>query len=177
MTKEPTSARLFTALWPDPAARAALARFRDGWTWPPGAKPVADENLHATLHFIGSFPLDRIGALSRGLDAVRMEATTLRAEGSEVWRGGIAVLMLRAEPLLSDLHGQIGSVLSGLGVALDERPFAPHVTLARKARHAAPPAGLPDFEWRAAGFALVESRGGGRADYRVLEVWRAADAG
>lgn len=172
-----SGARLFVALWPDAPIRAQLARLRDGWKWPPGARPVGDENLHATLHFIGSFPRDRIGALSRNLAAVPAETMTLRMAGTEVWRGGIAVLNFQSERRLLALHEQIGTALSGLGVTLDARPFAPHVTLARKASHAEAPAELPGFEWRVTGFALVESLRGSRAAYEVLETWSAIDSG
>ena len=42
------------------------------------------------------------------------------------------------------------------------------MTLARKAAKAEPPAERPAFEWRANGFALVESLPGGSARYEVL---------
>jgi len=58
-------------------------------------------------------------------------------------------------------------VLTRAGIALDARPFAPHVTLARKARKAEPPAGRPGFQWRSGGFVLVESIPGGSARYDV----------
>ncbi|MEP7300166.1 MAG: RNA 2',3'-cyclic phosphodiesterase [Caldimonas sp.] len=174
MTDSPTP-RLFVALWPDAAVRAGLVALRDTWTWPPGARPVADENLHLTLHFIGSFPRERIDPLGCALAAiVPREPTRLIVKGTDLWRGGVAVLTLRAEPGLVALQADIGRALSTLGVTLDERPFAPHVTMARKARGARPPAAHPELGWQANGFALVESRGGARPDYRVLATWRAA---
>ena len=73
MSPRPDSraARLFVALWPDAVVRSRLAAFRDDWHWPPGARPVADADLHATLHFIGSFARERIAALGERLAAVR----------------------------------------------------------------------------------------------------------
>ena len=162
---EPDRVRLFTALWPDPAARAQLAALRDAWRWPPPARPVGDANLHATLHFIGAFPRQSLAELAAALAALRVEPIRLRTAGSEVFRGGIAVALLDAEPVLLDLHARIGEVLAGLGVALETRPYRPHVTLARKASGARPPAQQPALDWRADGFALVLSRGG---RYEVL---------
>jgi 2'-5' RNA ligase len=167
-------ARLFLAVWPDPDAGAALARCRDAWAWPPGARPVADERLHLTLHFIGSFPVESIAALDEALAEVPMPATRLRAQGFELWRGGIAVLRLDDDPVLTALHAALAAVLTGRGVALDSRPFAPHVTLARKAGGAARPSAAVDLDWRVSGFVLVESITGANAAYRVLR--RYADA-
>jgi len=161
-------ARLFLALWPEPPVRARLARFRDGWTWPAGARPVSDERLHATLHFIGSFPRDGIDALGDRLETVPIVRMVLRAGATELWRGGVAVLRLEPEPALVALHEALGRVLAALGVALDSRPFVPHVTLARKAGGARRPAAPPDITWHASGFSLVESVPGASAAYRVL---------
>jgi 2'-5' RNA ligase len=162
--------RLFTALWPGPDVRAELAALRDAWRWPAGAKPVPDEKLHATLHFIGRFPRDRLEALGTALDGVATAPLRLGLLGSEVWRGGIAVATLADLPALHELHAQLGAALAAVGVALEERPFRPHVTLARQARGARPPATLPALDWRSDGFALVASRGGA---YHVLETWSA----
>jgi 2'-5' RNA ligase len=167
---EPATARLFVALWPDAAARASLAAWRDRWHWPAGARPVADANLHATLHFIGAFARDRLDALQRTLAAVEPRALTLRPAGTAIWRGGIAVLTLHGDAALFALHADIGAALGGLGVVLDPRPFAPHVTVARRAAHATPPDTLPDLEWQARSFALVESRRG-PPSYAVLAAW------
>jgi len=157
--------RLFTALWPDPAARAQLAALRDAWSWSPAARPVADAKLHATLHFIGAFPRDSLAALGAALATVPVEPVRLRTSGSEVFRGGIAVALLDAEPSLLALHARVGEVLAGFGVALEGRPYRPHVTLARQAGGSRSPARSPALAWRADGFSLVRSRGG---SYEVL---------
>ena len=122
---------------------------------------MVDANLHATLHFIGGFPRDRLAALRDALDTVAVEPLPLDLAGLAVWPGGIAVAGLAAGPGLVALRVRVGTALAGLGIALDPRPFQPHVTLARKATRAAPPALLPALGWRADGFALVASRGGG----------------
>jgi 2'-5' RNA ligase len=169
---EPPTARLFVALWPDAGVRARLAGCRDGWRWPATARPVANDDLHATLHFIGSFPRERIAALRRGLAKVEAEAPTLRPKHFELWRGGIAVLTLHAEPRLLALHRRVGEVLAASAVVLETRPFTPHVTLARKAAGAVAPIEPPSFEWRAVGFALVESVGGAQAHYEIVATSR-----
>jgi RNA 2',3'-cyclic 3'-phosphodiesterase len=166
-------ARLFTAVWPDPRARERLAAESAAWRWPPAARPVDAAKLHLTLHFIGAFPRSGVDELAAALAAVAPSPTTLAATRREIWRGGIAVVLFAADAALFALHAAIGGAVAGFGVALDPRPFAPHVTLARGARGAAPPPVPPELEWRADGFALVESAAG---DYRVLRAFGAAGA-
>ena len=161
-------ARLFLALWPDAPLRAELAAQRDAWRWPAGAAPVPDDKLHLTLHFIGAFARARLAALSDSLAGATMPAVTLQALDTEVWRGGIAVLRFTLAPELLALHERLGAVLAGFGVGLDERPFSPHVTMARKARHAHAPAAPARINWTASAFALVETHSGAGGSYEVL---------
>jgi 2'-5' RNA ligase len=161
-------ARLFLAVWPDDAARAQLAAYRDGWHWPAGARPVDDDKLHLTLHFIGVFERSRVAALSEALASVASVPTQLHGDRPEVWRGGIALLRLHADAHLFAMHRALADILSGEGVALDPRPFSPHVTLARRARHGTPPAAPAQLEWPVRGFALVESINAPSARYEIL---------
>ena len=100
---EPESARLFIGFWPDADMRARLAAFRDDWRWPPGARAVADVDLHLTLHFIGNFARDRIAVLRARLDRVPLRRVELRPDATSVWRGGIAVLTLRGDNISGSL--------------------------------------------------------------------------
>jgi RNA 2',3'-cyclic 3'-phosphodiesterase len=161
-------ARLFLAVWPDAGVRRQLAAYRDAWSWPAGARPVSDDAIHATLHFIGAFPRDRVPALVASLAAVPVPLMRLRPGRAEIWKGGIAVVRIDGGAALATLHEDIGAVLSDAGVVLDVRPFSPHVTLARKAAKAEPAGAPPALDWRADAFALVESTGGA-ARYEVLE--------
>jgi RNA 2',3'-cyclic 3'-phosphodiesterase len=164
----PASARLFVALWPDPAVRARLAAQRDALSVTAGARPVSDANLHATLHFIGTIERERIAALWSALSAVPARPVCLRATALAIWRGGTVVLQLQGDPALDDLHADTGAALLRCGIALDARPFSPHVTLARAAALTGLPPAPAELEWHANGFALVESTGGSRSTYRVL---------
>lgn len=162
------SARLFLALWPDPAVRARLAAQRDALSMAPAGRAVRNANLHATLHFIGAVERHRIPALWSALMAVPARRVCLSACALEVWRGGTVVLQLQGDAALARLHVETGAVLLGWGIALDPRPFSPHVTLARAAASVELPPAPDELEWRARGFALVESTGGPASTYRVL---------
>jgi 2'-5' RNA ligase len=60
---------------------------------------------------------------------------------------------------LTELRRRLTVSLSAAGVPFDERPFVPHVTLARKAEGPAT-TGLAPIRWRSAGHVLAVSAGG-----------------
>lgn len=171
MASAPPAPRLFLALWPDDAARKGLARWRDRWAWPSDATPTRTDKLHLTLHFIGAVPADRLEALAAALPgAAAADAFTLEFGRPELWQGGLAVVCPLATPEpLRLLHSRLATALRGLTLPLEERPFRPHVTLARKARQATVPADGPQLEWHVGGgFALVQSMPAGQG-YRILQ--------
>jgi 2'-5' RNA ligase len=160
------SARLFLALWPGPAVRGALVAARDAWAWPAGARPVAEARLHLTLHFVGAVARERVPGLDAALRGVPCAPFELRLARAALWPHGIAVLQPRAAPpRLIELHAALGAALQRLALPVETRPYRPHVTLARHAAGAVPPAESSVLHWRVRGHALVESRGG---EYVVL---------
>jgi RNA 2',3'-cyclic 3'-phosphodiesterase len=159
--------RLFTALWPTPRVREALAALAARWQWPGGAKPVDPARLHATLHFLGLVDVDRVPLLRPLLD-VPLEPVTLHPETARqsVWPGGIAVLELDVPAELRAWHDHVAAALRAAGFDVEERAWRPHVTFARKASHArrAPACELPS--WPVDDVALVRSTPG--RGYEVL---------
>ncbi|WP_458527413.1 2'-5' RNA ligase family protein, partial [Onishia taeanensis] len=55
--------RLFLALWPDPAVREALSSTAGQAHLACRGRPVAPEQLHLTLAFLGQVPTERLSAL------------------------------------------------------------------------------------------------------------------
>ena len=156
-------------MWPDAAVRHALAAWQRAWTWPPGAALVPPDRLHLTLHFIGNVAPAQLAALAAGM-RLPFEPFELHFGQAAAWPGGTAVLRPDATPpALLRLHGRLAAALAALELPVESRPYQAHVTLARRAAGATPPADGPDLNWRAdAGFVLVRSlpdRGG----YEVLE--------
>jgi RNA 2',3'-cyclic 3'-phosphodiesterase len=165
----PPTARLFLALLPDEATRAALAAHADVWHWPSDAARYAPADWHVTLHFIGPVPRQRIEELRAAL-AVPVAPFELRFGEPALWPHGLAVLCPMALPRdLQQLHAHLGRALGRLGLRTDERPYRPHVTLARHAALAGPPALCPAFGWGVRGYALMESTGLVAPRYRVLQ--------
>lgn len=153
------NARLFVALWPGPVTRNATAAAQRSIEWPEGTRLTAPVGHHVTLHFIGSVPAEQVEPLAQAV-ALPAGQIQLQLERLEVWRGGIAVLTpSRIPPALVDLHGSLAHALRREGIAVEERPYRPHVTLARRAD--VRPDGLArPVAWRSSGYVLVVSSGG-----------------
>lgn len=160
--------RLFTAIWPAPSLRAAIAKWQGTWDWPRQAARVKADRLHATLHFLGDVPVRRVAELTGAL-AVPFECFELQLGVACVWPNGVAVVEpVATPPALTELHARLGEVLQRLGFPVDSRPYRPHVTLARRAHAAKPPPEGPALHWPVDdGYSLVRSLPGG-AGYEVI---------
>lgn len=165
-------ARLFFALWPDAAARAALADLARTTASRYGGRAVPAANLHLTLVFLGEVDPARIGALRRAADGVACPGFAFQLDRVGGFRrAGVAWAGCRRPPpallaLQSSLEGRIREA----GFSPDDRAFAPHLTLARRVREPVEPRDMEAVAWRANAFALVESARGEGA-YRTLAEW------
>jgi RNA 2',3'-cyclic 3'-phosphodiesterase len=167
-TATPASVRLFLALWPTTALRDDLLAHAAAWTWPARARRTRPERLHLTLHFLGNVPTERLPQLRSGV-AVKWTGCEFALDRASVWPGGIAVLEATQLPTeLARLHAALADRLRAMEIPVEERPYRPHVTLARKAHGAKAPAFAP-LHWTAGPqYALVRSVGGG-GGYETLQ--------
>ena len=165
-------ARLFFALWPDAAAQAALATQGREIAKRCGGRPVPAANLHLTLVFLGEVEPARIEPLRRAADAVAGNTFTLgldRVGGFR--RAGVAWAGCRQSPAgLIALQAGLERRIRDAGFSPDDRPFVPHLTLARRVREPVEPGEVEAVSWRANSFALVETARGESA-YRTLAEW------
>lgn len=133
-------ARLFVALDLDDAARAALIDWRVQVLAdlpPPVLRPVAEEALHVTLCFLGSWPTDEVDAIAASCAIGAGEPVAGLRLGAAMWlpRRRPRVLAVAIE----DDAGVLERVQAGLARALqsggwyraEARPFLAHVTIAR----------------------------------------------
>ncbi|MDD2880331.1 MAG: RNA 2',3'-cyclic phosphodiesterase [Rhodoferax sp.] len=164
--------RLFLALWPSDSLRGQLQAHADQWHWPSGCVRYAPDDWHVTLHFLGNVAADQVNAIETSA-AVPFEPFALVLDQPALWRHGLAVLCPTVIPKrMSALHGSLGLALQRLDLAVEARPYRPHVTLARQADEATlPPAPMP-VQWQVSGFALVLSTGDTAQRYRVLRHYR-----
>ena len=91
--------------------------------------------MHLTLFFLGE--TERIGAVKEALATVQAAPVDLALVGAGTFPPGHRqpprVLWAGVElpPALTTLHQQVTTVLTGIGFQAEERPFRPHITLAR----------------------------------------------
>lgn len=172
---EPTL-RLFFALWPDPATQAAIAALAGEVAGEAKGRAVAADNVHLTLAFLGAQPAARVPELCALAAAIEIAPFQLALDEIGCFRKtGIAWLGASvAPPELVALHAGLAAALDRVGITLDARPFAPHLTLVRRAKAPVLRRLAQPIIWSVASFALVSSetlREGPR--YRLLEVWHA----
>jgi 2'-5' RNA ligase len=93
-------------------------------------------NLHITNKFIGNWPAERLTELKGALEgATAVRPFDIKIAGFGYFPNPQAARALfagvEAGPALAELARLIEDALWPLGVARDERPYAPHLTLAR----------------------------------------------
>ena len=158
--------RLFFALWPDAATRAALTEVQAGIA---GALTRA-EKLHLTLAFLGQQPASALPALCQVLERVPARALTLQLDTRGYFTSQrIAWAGMQTVP--PDLLALRGALMQALAAGrfvpeFEEDRFKPHVTLARKAS-ATTTADFAPIRWRATQMVLAESSTG-NGEYRIV---------
>ncbi|MFG1776532.1 RNA 2',3'-cyclic phosphodiesterase [Micromonospora sp. NPDC049051] len=189
--------RLFVALYPPPEVVAHLgaqvARLRVGAAAAAGINVrLADPaDAHITLAFLGDVEADRLVAVESALGLAgersrdgRHAAPRLRLAGGGRFgqdRSTVLWVDLRGEvePVLM-LARLIRSRLRQAGLPYDEKPFRPHLTIARPGDRVSPldvaadVAALDSYkgpQWSAAEMVLMRSHPGPRPTYERLAAW------
>jgi RNA 2',3'-cyclic 3'-phosphodiesterase len=129
--------RLFTALEIPPAVRENFASFLEqlrGLSSQP--RWVRPENLHLTLKFIGEVLPEKLAAIRAALAAVRFnQAVTIDFRGLGFFPDEkyprVFWARMDASPNLKALAADISQATEKLGIPPEQRPFSPHLTLAR----------------------------------------------
>lgn len=161
--------RLFFALWPPAEAARALGEWANEVRGRTGGRATATETIHLTLAFLGEAEPSRAVAAAR---RIRGERFSLPIDVARYWRhnrivwAGPAAVPAPLKELAVDLRQE----LLRDEFTLEEREFAAHVTLVRKAGapDSLPP--LPRLDWPVQEFVLVRSaRSGGASRYETLQ--------
>jgi RNA 2',3'-cyclic 3'-phosphodiesterase len=170
------SRRLYFALWPDDALRAALSAATARAVRVAGGRAVPPENLHVTLAFLGSVPGHRVAAAQAAARLVTVAPGVQAFDRVAQWgrSGPLVLAATRVEPALAGMQATLANALLAADFPLDRREFRPHVTLARRptARWPAAPPEAPGgrLEWSWSTFVLVDSETGpGGSRYTVVE--------
>ncbi len=180
--------------WPCPCRRPPGSGSR---RWSPAVRAAADptrrdvrwvrlDGLHVTLRFIGPTLDDRLAAVEAAVDATAAASEApfeARLHGGGAFPGtdrprAIWLGIGPGDDGLADLTARLGAELAGRGWPVDDRPFRPHLTLARSdgiasggetARRLVAAAADLDVAWTVDRLVLYESlTGGGPARYVPL---------
>ncbi len=137
---QPETQRLFIAVELPPEAVSALSKLIHGLRASnlQGMSLVAAKNIHLTLKFLGNVDEAQVPSLTAALDDLASKTTSFTLQLGNV--GGFPNLK-RARVLLVGLVGQmqrlttlanlVEDACEPLGFKREDRPFTPHLTVAR----------------------------------------------
>jgi 2'-5' RNA ligase len=101
----------------------------------PGGRWVPESQIHLTLAFLGDVETSRVAELTGRISALtappfrlcldRLGCFPSRSRPRVLWVG------VRPEPLLTSLADRLREILRECTIPQEDRPFSPHITLAR----------------------------------------------
>jgi 2'-5' RNA ligase len=166
--------RLFVALPVDGRLRAQAAALPD---LPEKTRRVAAADLHITLRFLGDVEQGRLADIDAALAAVRKKPFHVVVRGLGVFQAREQTVLYAAVEStrnLTDLCARVTERLTPLGFDFGQRPFVPHVTLARLPGRTNIDKYLKindkyiNLSWETADFYLMESGGGSTDGARYI---------
>ena len=128
--------RIFIALDLEDVIRERIDRFIEGVRGiVPDARWVLPESLHITLKFIGEKPAETIDDLKRALAGIDLARFDLSLKGYGFFPTAKSARVfwvgIESGPELVELAKSVDQLTSALGIPKEDRPFSPHLTLAR----------------------------------------------
>jgi 2'-5' RNA ligase len=129
--------RAFIAIDLPESLRAALRRKQASFrSASPDARWTQPEGIHLTLKFLGEISDAKVMEVAESLKNLgRFESFIVRLKGfgffPDARRPRVFWTGVEAPPSLSQLAEQVEEAMRRIGFAREERPFRPHLTLAR----------------------------------------------
>jgi 2'-5' RNA ligase len=156
----PEVQRLFFALWPSDALRQELKRHCKHLLRHGGGRPVAVENLHITLAFLGAVTAEQRACVEQAAAAIQLPRFTLVFDHAGHWpRPRVLWIAPREQPqAVVSLASALSTGSRGCGLVLDSRPFRAHLTLMRKVAKPPQELTLTPLTWEVDHFVLVRSQ-------------------
>jgi 2'-5' RNA ligase len=101
----------------------------------PGVRWLPPDHLHLTIRFIGEVDADRVAAIRETLSGAVVAPFVCRLQGVGRFpakgRPRVIWVGVQAETGLMALAEMVEQRLRAIGILPEERPFFPHITLAR----------------------------------------------
>ncbi|OHX12092.1 2'-5' RNA ligase [Chromobacterium sphagni] len=169
--------RVFFACLPPADCLPRLAQWQDAMHVLAGGRKLPLPQLHLTLAFLGEVgPL----ALQRAADCAEQAAASLPdsllLDSCGSWDSGIGWCgPARSDAALQAWVYRLRRALRLEGLAVENRPYQPHLTLLRKLQQALPPQPVPPLRLELREVALIaSSRRADGAGHLRLDGWRRA---
>ena len=151
--------RLFLAIELPDDLKKMLGRLRADI---PGARWVPAEQIHLTLAFLGEVEQETAERLAVELARIHEPAFELTFSGVGCFpnrtRPRVLWIGLEPEPRLEYLAAKVHETVLSCGIPQEERPFSPHITLARLKFPASRETGIFLDQHRKAGLPLLSVR-------------------
>ena len=164
--------RLFFALWPSKDCRKQLDRFNQSIN-SEELKKVKSDNLHVTLVYLGNVDAQTEALIRQEVEHIKAKPFVLQFEQLAFWKKPriLCLLTQQYDPQILLLVNALKSIVQQYGIKVENRPYKPHITLARKARKPLE-INVQAIEWPADSFCLVESVSTPEGvHYQVLQSW------
>jgi len=101
----------------------------------PNPKWINPDNLHVTLKFIGEVAPEKVMGIGDALAAVHAQQQVIEFRDvgffPDARRPSVAWVGIQPPQMLSSLAAEVNRVLAPLGIRREEKPFVPHLTIAR----------------------------------------------
>ncbi|HEY6375195.1 MAG TPA: RNA 2',3'-cyclic phosphodiesterase [Edaphobacter sp.] len=105
-------------------APEAQSHIRINWTRP--------ENLHVTISFLGQVEPSRLSNIEQALATIRTTRLHLQLNGAGTFpNAGILFAQVKPSTSLLNLAEQVFQSMEACGFPREQRPYTPHITLAR----------------------------------------------
>ena len=166
-------ARLFFALWPNKRVRVDIQAFASRLSLDTG-RLVAARNTHITLAFLGNVDEQTSTALINAVNHLCIEPFSLSLNRFGWWRKPKIAWLAPTDYAeeLSQLANELNSLATNCGLNLDQRPYRPHLTLARKVINPLADISVPPIFWNINEFCLLESTTSqAGVEYQVKQSW------
>ncbi|MDH5571901.1 MAG: RNA 2',3'-cyclic phosphodiesterase [Gammaproteobacteria bacterium] len=160
MSDRANARRIFFALWPDDAVRQQIY---DTFNQSPQSKLngriMRPNNLHITLHFIGNVSDEKINCLHQQARQLAAESFVLNLDHyGYFYKPRVFWMGCHQVPdNLKKLYKELGILFHGCNYEVENRPYAPHITLMRKLNRPGDLESFSPISWQLNDFVMVES--------------------
>ena len=148
--------------------------------------PVAREDMHITLFFLGAVEKDVLTKLIREIEKVAPKHTSFQLTSSSVKLFGnpvkprVVYANIEESQELMNLQKELSNCVTSLSISLDDKPYVPHITLAKKWRNTEPLRPLSIFdtpvEFKVEHFYLYEIQPNNSPKYKPIAIFQLGEA-